>query len=338
MSTHVPPLPVPATPQEWHERRAAIRATLTALLGELPPDIAPQVETLSVERRDGLICERFRFDNGDPLGGPGRVVTGYLVLPERLSGPAPALQYCHWHGGEYALGKEELWRPGSRGLTPAQELAGRGYVVLAIDAYGFGERSGTGPDGREQRGGAEEASWAKWNLWHGRTLWGMMLRDERLALTWLCSRPEIDAGRVGALGISMGSTRTWWHMGLDERVRCGVGVACLTRYQELIAAQGLHQHGIYFFVPGLLRHFDVEAVVGLCAPRPLLCLNGDRDAGSPPKGIEIVSRSVAGVYAALNAPERFRSVIYPGVGHEWTPEMWAETHNWLARFLPVPPL
>ena len=328
------PLVPPKSLDEWPGRRAQIRATLNALLGELPPPpVAPQVETLSTTRRDGLICEHFRFHNGDPLGGPAATVTGYLVLPGNLTGPAPALQYCHWHGGEYDLGKEQIWRPASRGRTPAQELAGQGYVVLAIDAYGFGERAGTGPDGPNQRGGAEEASLSKLNLWHGRTLWGMMLRDERLALDYLCSRPEVDTNRIGALGISMGSTRTWWHMALDERIATGVAVACLTRYQELIAARGLHQHGIYFFVPGLLRHFDIEAVVALCAPRPLLCLNGDQDAGSPPEGIKIVNASVADVYGLLNAPQRFRSIVYPGVGHEWTPEMWAETQDWLARWL-----
>ena len=48
-----------------------------------------------------------------------------------------------------------------------------GYVVLGIDAYGFGERNGQGPGGPEDSGGEMTAS--KFNLWVGRTLWGMIL-------------------------------------------------------------------------------------------------------------------------------------------------------------------
>jgi dienelactone hydrolase len=109
---------------------------------------------------------------------------------------------------------------------------------------------------------------SKFNLWVGRTLWGMILRDDLMALDYLCSRPEVDAERVGVTGISMGATRTWWLMALDERLKAGVGVACLTRYQELIRSEELKAHGIYYFVPGMLNHFDTEAVIGLIAPSP----------------------------------------------------------------------
>jgi dienelactone hydrolase len=321
----------PSTWEAWIVERAAIRATLENLLGELPPSIVPEVETLSVEERAGFRLEEFCFHNGDPIGGPGAVVTGSLLIPHRLTAPAPAIQYYHWHGGEYSLGRAQLWRTNERGRVIAEELTSRGYIVQAIDAYGFGERSGTGPDGPTQKGSAEEMSWSKLNLWYGRTLWGMMLRDESLALDYLLTRPEVDAGRIGAMGISMGSTRTWWRMALDERIRVGIGVACLTRYQDLIAHRALAAHGIYYFVPGMLRHFDSEAVVALCAPRPLLCLNGDSDEGTPVSGIEAINAFVGSIYALCNASEHFVSRVYPQTGHEWTSAMWEATFDWLAR-------
>lgn len=122
--------------------------------------------------------------------------------------------------------------------TPAvpavEELTRRGYVVLAIDAYCFGERSGQGPMG--EKGSAEELSMSKLNLWLGRSLWGMMVRDDLLALDYLASRPEVDPRRIGVTGMSMGSTRSWWVAALDERPAAAVCVCCLTRYQDLIAA------------------------------------------------------------------------------------------------------
>ena len=46
----------------------------------------------------------------------------------------------------------------------------------------------------------------------------------------------------------MGSTRAWWLAAVDDRIACAVGVACLTRYQNLIAHGQLRQHGVYYFV------------------------------------------------------------------------------------------
>ncbi|MFZ9856690.1 MAG: alpha/beta hydrolase family protein, partial [Limisphaerales bacterium] len=249
------------------------------------------------------------------------------------SGRIPAILYCHWHGGEYDGGKVELFQQRHTPAAPGPELVRRGYAVVAVDAPCFGERQGRGPDGL--MGSAGELSASKLELWLGRSLWGMMLRDDLIALDYLCSRPEVDASRIGATGISMGATRTWWLMALDERIRSGVAVACLTRYQDLIAIGGLKYHGIYYYVPGLLRHFDTEAVVACVAPRSLLCLNGDLDAGSPVSGIRSIERLAAPAWSVTGAPDAFRSVVYPGVGHSYTPEMWSEMLGWFGKTLPV---
>lgn len=320
--------PLPESLASWQARRGEIRETLWKLLGDLPERPTPKLETVDRQAYPGFTLERFRFDNG-----AGAVVPGYMCLPDGLQGPAPAVYYLHYHGGQYSLGKDELLKPNSRGAMPAAELTARGYVVLCIDAYGFGERQGKGPGGPSEKGSAEELSLAKLNLWLGRTLWGMMLRDELIALDALAARPEVDPSRIGALGLSMGSTRAWWMAALDERIRAAVCVCCLTRYQDLIQAQGLRQHGIYYFVPGVLRHFDTEAIVALAAPRALCTLSGADDPGSPVAGVEYVNEFVARIYGLYGAPEAFRGVVYPGVGHVFTPEMWDETLTWLGRWL-----
>src|SRR5439155_20125124 len=125
----------------------------------------------------------------------------------------------------------------------------------------------------------------------------------------------------------------WWLAAVDERVAATVNVACLTRYQNLIAHGQLRQHGVYYFVDGLLKHFDTEGVVALMAPRPFLALTGDLDAGSPADGISVIADRAGQVYRALGAPERFRSVLYPDVGHAYTAQMRAEMRAWFARWL-----
>jgi fermentation-respiration switch protein FrsA (DUF1100 family) len=131
----------------------------------------------------------------------------------------------------------------------------------------------------------------------------------------------------------MGATRTWWLLALDERLKAGVAICCLTRYQNLIATEELKAHGIYYFVPGLLNHFDTEAVVALAAPRPLLFQSGELDAGSPIAGIRAIEAKVARLYRLHGKPDQFQSLIYPGVGHVYTPEMWDRTVAWLEQYL-----
>ena len=84
---------------------------------------------------------------------------------------------------------------------------------------------------------------------------------------------------------------------LDERIKTGVAVACLTRYENLIQHEQLKAHGIYYFVPGLLAHFDTEAIVSLIAPRPVLFQTGDQDSGSPVIGVEDLAWFGAHVFA-----------------------------------------
>lgn len=319
----------PSSKESWEEQRAEIRAQLWQLLGLMPPRPAvPDVQTVSRDDRGEFVVEKFQFDNH-----AGDLVPGYLLLPKNVPGKAPAILYCHWHGGQYDVGKEELFRTNATPVEPGPALARAGYVVIAIDACCFGERNGRGPGGLAEKGGAGELTASKFNLWLGRSLWGMMLRDDLMALDFLCSRPEVDANRIGVTGISMGSTRTWWLMALDDRLRVGVGVCCLTRYQNLIADEGLKYHGIYYFVPGMLRHFDTEAIVALAAPRPMLFLSGNLDAGSPPEGIRLIESKVRPIYRLYSADQDFESRLYPGTGHVYTPDMWRRNLEWLARTL-----
>ena len=133
--------------------------------------------------------------------------------------------------------------------------------------------------------------------------------------------------------MSMGATRSWWLMALDERIKTGVAIACLTRYQNLIEHEALHEHGIDYFVPNLLNHFDTEAVVALIAPRPVLFQNGDQDDGSPVDGIRAIEAAARPAYRLYGKENEFQSFIYPGQGHVYTPEMWAKTLAWMDEHL-----
>jgi hypothetical protein len=133
----------------------------------------------------------------------------------------------------------------------------------------------------------------------------------------------------------MGCTRAWWLAAIDNRARAVVGVACFTRDSELIAHANLRKHGIYYFVPGVLGHFDTEAIFALVAPRRMLMLSGDQDGGAPTDGIEVFEAKLGEVYRLHGKAGDLRSVVSEKTGQEYLPEMKAEMLAWFETHLPV---
>lgn len=320
-------LALPANLPEWNTGRARVKAIVLHALGEMPArPSASNVRTLSKDRKNGYTIEKFVFDNGVDAEVPG-----YIAIPDKRPGRLPAILTMHGHGST----KDNMFGYDPTSQNVAELLTTKGFVVLGIDGYFNGERRGKGPAGEleMQRNADMEMSLFKLNLWLGRTLWGMMLRDEQIALDYLASRPEVDPNRIGAQGMSMGSTRAWWLAAIDDRIKAVVGVACFTRYEDLIAIRALRAHGIYYFVPGILKHFDSEGVMALLAPRPFLALTGDRDAGSPPEGMNKLEEILKRFYAIHERPEAFQSVIYKDTGHVYNDDMKQRMVAWFERFL-----
>jgi len=70
-------------------------------------------------------------------------------------------------------------------------------------------------------------------------------------------------------------------------------------------------------------------VVALIAPRPILFMTGGEDAGSPVDGIHAIEDAVRPAYRLYGKEVNFQSTIYDGLGHVYTPEMWARTVRWM---------
>jgi acetyl esterase/lipase len=294
-----------------------MRKKLYRLLGDLPArDRKISAKTMGREIRDGYVLEKLVLDlNGlEP-------VPAYFLKPAGLRGKAPAVLYNHYHGGKYKLGKDELLTPKRRLPSYAETLTGLGYCALCIDAWAFGERSTR-----------TELDLFKEMLWQGRVLWGMMVYDSLRALDYLASRPEVDAARLATLGMSMGSTMAWWTAALDARLKVVVDICCLTDFDALIESEHLKGHGIYYYVPGLLKHFSAAGINGLIAPRAHLSLAGTKDPLTPVKGLDRIDRELRGVYTHTGHPDNWRLCRYP-VAHRETVAMRREVESFLREKL-----
>ncbi len=296
---------------------AARRQELWRLLGDLPDRDAPvRAEKVSEEPRDGYVLEKVLLH----LNGIEPVPAWFCRAP---AAPAPVVIYNHAHGGGYRIGKDEAIRPREFLQTPpyGEALAAMGFHTLCIDHWVFGERSGR-----------TESSVFKEMLWKGQVMWGMMVFDTVRATDYAASRPDVDASRIASLGMSMGSTMAWWHAALDERVKVCVDICCLTDFHALIESGGLDGHGIYYYVPSLLKHFDTAGINALIAPRAHLSLAGTQDPLTPVKGLDRVDAALREVYAAAGAPGNWKLLRFES-GHRETPEMRSAALDWLLEKL-----
>lgn len=311
--------PEMVTPQAGPTGQVDRRRQLYGLMGELPDrHRAIGGRKLAETERDGYVLETWELDlNGLEL------VPALLARPRKASGRAPAVIFNHSHGGGYTIGKKEFV-DGRSYLQPipyAKALTDLGYVAVAIDHWVFGERSHT-----------SEGDMFKAMLWQGQVLWGMMVFDSMRAVDWLASRDDVDPLRLATLGISMGSTMAWWLAALDPRVKVTVDICCLTDFQTLLAKKNLSAHGVYYYVPSLLKHFTTAQINALIAPRAHLGLAGLQDKLTPVEGLDLIDRELQQVYARLGHPERWKLLRYD-VGHQETAEGRREILAFLQRFL-----
>jgi dienelactone hydrolase len=295
------------------------RKELYRLLGDVPDRQRPiKVLQHSQEEKPAYILEKLVLDlNGfEP-------VPAYFVRPKEMKGRIPAILYNHAHGGEYDLGKDELIKGRSLLQQPpyAEVLTSMGYCALCIDTWVFGERAKR-----------SELDTFKEMLWKGQVLWGMMVYDNLRALDYLISRPEVDSSRLGTLGLSMGSTMAWWCAALDPRIGVCIDICCLTDFDALIASHGLKEHGIYYYVPSLLKHFTASQINALIAPRPHLGLAGNLDALTPVQGLDRIDRELKEVYRQAGSSENWKLLRYD-VPHMEIPEMRKEIISFLQKHL-----
>jgi dienelactone hydrolase len=309
-------------PESYRLRQQDRRRELWGLLGDLPwTHRSGPAKLVGKEDHDSYTLERLVLDlNGiEP-------VPAVLLIPKKREPRAPGLLYIHWHGGMYDLGKEQLLSGVQAQPAYAPVCAEKGLVTLAIDSWCFGERK------HEKDGSVGEQDTFKLMLWRGRVLYGMMMFDEYRAMDYLASRAEVDSSRLGALGMSMGATKAWWLSALDPRVKVCMDVCCLTDYEELIRTHGLNEHGIYYYVPSLLKHFQTADINELIVPRPRLSVNGRKDPLTPPAGVEKIRGRMTSLYRKYGKEEDCHIELFD-CAHVELPEMRKLIVQWMDQKL-----
>jgi dienelactone hydrolase len=338
---------------EFHQ---AARQKVFELLLYRPEKVEPRPEVVERIDRGDHVREKILF-----WTAPQFRVPAYVLVPKGLKGPAPGVVDLHSHGGMYLFGKEKVVDLGDNhpamtdyhrrnydGRPTATALVRRGYVVVTIDAFFFGERrllpdaeAGAGPD-RSRYGPddvrrlnelchAKETTLAKGLTLAGLTWPGIVVWDDIRTLDYLLSRPEVDPRRVGCVGVSMGGFRAAYLAALDERISAACVTGFLSAVRPMLKAH-LDIHSWVHFVPGLHRYLDLPDVASLAAPRPLLVQQCAQDALFPTEGMREAVRKVAAVYEKAGAGGKFSGRFHDGP-HRFSEGMQDEAFDWFDRHL-----
>ena len=294
-----------------------LRSRLTELLGFTVPS-APDLVVRAERERDGYVEQVVSY-----TGNEGEV-PALLLVPEHPCGAGVVV--LHQHNSQWHLGKSEI---GGLAGEPLQAfgpaLARAGIMVLAPDAVGFEDRRHTGPgiDEREDDR-LQYFNEMAYRLVSGRLLVTTVLGDAACGLSALIADERVEGSRVGVLGHSYGGNVTIMLAALDERVRfaCASGSAC--SYKQRM----LDRTGIEFtqVIPGILQLTDIDQLVELVAPRPLLLLSATEDRYSADTP-EIV-QAAAHAYREAGAPQGLQHHRAQGE-HPLTQERFDAIVDWV---------
>jgi len=220
----VPPMPVmfPALSERSQK--------MAALLGGLP-NVRQNLNArvTGVLERPGYRVEKVIFDSL-----PGFHVTADLYVPTTSRGPFPAVLGVAGHSdnGKASATYQHAW------IT----LARRGYVVLAIDPPGQGERvEYFDPElGRSRLtpGVAEHIQAGLQCLLTGAPIARYFVWDGIRSVDYLLSRTEVDARRIAVAGNSGGGTQAAYLAVFEPRLTAVVSSCYMTRWKELLDGPG----------------------------------------------------------------------------------------------------
>jgi len=318
-----------STRQQVVDRQKTVVAELWKMLGGPLEPTPLNARVTGIVERSGYRIEKVTFESR-----PRLYVTANLYVPAG-AGRHPAILGPLGHSTN---GK--AWPSYQRLFS---NLARKGYVVLAYDPFGQGERieypgprpgqsaiSGGGTGEHEYAGRRLILLGANFSLFR---VW-----DGIRGIDYLLTRPEVDAERIGCCGQSGGGTLTQFLAALDSRIRVAVVSEGNTENlaQAAVEPPGSADDAEQNIVPGLARGIDRADLLYAFAPKPLLITVTLHDAGhtySP----EYVASSLdfldeyRRAYGLLGAGDRV-SLQATTVQHGYAYEMRRATYAWFNRW------
>jgi cephalosporin-C deacetylase-like acetyl esterase len=282
----------------WQQRRPIVERAFRRAIGleKLPERTPLNARVVVTNIFDDYLVENVLFESR-----PGFPVTANLYRPTApANGRRPA-----------------VLSPIGHFLTPGKtapevqarclKLAKLGFIVLAYDAIGQGERMTPGNI-------HHDAGYALLPL--GETIAGWMVWDSMRAIDYLLTRDDVDATRLGITGNSGGGLNTLFAAALDERLHAAAIVGFTFEFGNWLKYGGAHCTCTH--LPGVFREMEWFEIAGLIAPRAVMMIQGGNDGIFPISGARRSGANVEHIYQLLGHADRARLVELPGLPHAYS--------------------
>jgi dienelactone hydrolase len=289
---------------DWEIRRKHILANMQVVMGPLPDrsKLAPlDIKILEETKVGDVIRRKIEYATE-----PEYRLKAYLFVPPRDANTnVPGVLCLHQ---TVNIGKEEpAGLGGNPNLHYALHLAQRGYVTLAPDYPSFGERAYDFDDKYGYTSGTMKAIW-----------------DNMRAIDLLQSLAEVDPGRIGCIGHSLGGHNTMFTAAFDTRIKALVSNCGFTRfhkyYEGKLAGWTSPRYmpriaSVYENNPDNVP-FDFTEIVASFAPRAFLASSPVRDSNFEVIGVRDVIVAAKPIYELYGKPDNLQA-NYPESAHDF---------------------
>jgi len=320
----------PVTLAEWKKQNGALRKRLLEAWGGFPAKPCPlSPRKLGELKRDGYRIEKIIFQTRpniwmtanaylpDPRKADTPVrhpTTGQTGMSASRKLPAVLVVHGHWRGAK----QDPVVQARCIGLAKL------GFFVLAVDAFGAGER-GIGKALGEYHGEMTAATL----LPVGLPLCGLQVYENMRAVDYLLTRPEVDGARLGITGASGGGNQTMYAGAWDERFKAAVPVCSVGNYQAYLGVACC----MCEVVPGALQFTEEWGVLSLVAPRALMVVNATKDgiqfSVAEAKKSLAMARPVFDLYGK---PQNLRHATFESP-HDYNRQMREAMYGWMTLHL-----
>lgn len=308
--------------KDFESRRERVRQAFLKALGGLPEKSGDlKAEVTGVIHGPGFRIEKVIFQSL-----PEFFVTANLYVPANVPLPGPAVLFLCGHSRD---GKAyPVYQKVCRALAQA------GFVVLAIDPVGQGERM----QYVNPRTGKLDVEWGTYEHSHaglqctiaGFSIARYFINDAIRALDYLCSRSEVDSTRVGVTGNSGGGTQTSYLMLIDDRLKAAVPCTYITSREHYLLTGQPHDAEQNLF-GALTEGINYDDFLTALAPKPVQLGAVASDFFTIEGALQSAERARK-VYGLYGKPGHFRIVVAPGT-HQYAALLRQEAVKWFRYHL-----
>lgn len=235
--------------------REKVRTQLARLLTLPSEKTALHAQVLSSNIRKKERIEEIQFESE-----PEVRIVGWLVAPEDGAAKHPCVLYISDGYADEAVGEP----------SPFDDVLRQGHAVCAIALRGTGLSTPRPPRGGpvfyQQMNLGERFAWA--NLVLGNSVIGQRVLDIVRTLDYLTSRADVDTSQIRVIGQEEAGLAALMAAVLDERIRSVLLTRMLVSYMSVVQSTD-YSLPLDWFVPGILRHFDVPDLSAAVYPRPV---------------------------------------------------------------------